>query len=227
MTSLTVLELQRNQFRGHSRESISMGAIGNIAVLNYIDLSHNALSQLGTGNVCIGGEIFSDEEQVSDDDGDGAKSMKRAERRKKELLRSSRKKQRQDLFGSSEIGSFDLNGAHLETLLLGNNAPHKGCLGPLTSLLELRLRHNRLATLPRDMGGMGRLRLLDLGHNELVDLPPALGGLTALSHLDVSFNRLSRASTLGLQVRPIHMQSISRTVLPTAPLCLTSLHFFN
>ena len=90
---------------------------------------------------------------------------------------------------------------------------------PMSPLfLALRLRHNRLATLPRDMGGMGRLQLLDLGHNELVDLPPALGGLTALSHLDVSFNRLSRASTLGLQVRPIHMQSISRTVLPTAPL---------
>ena len=191
MTSLTVLELQRNQFRGHSRESISMGAIGNIAVLNYIDLSHNALSQLGTGNVCIGGEIFSDEEQVSDDDGDGPKSMKRAERRKKELLRSSRKKQRQDLFGSSEIGSFDLNGAHLETLLLGNNAliDLPPAIGKLTRLFSLDLQYNQIETLPAEIGALQALHMLKLRGNKLPLLPPEMACLSSLQSV-------SRASTI-------------------------------
>ena len=191
MTSLTVLELQRNQFRGHSRESISMGAIGNIAVLNYVDLSHNALSQLGTGNVFIGGEIFSDEEQVSDDDGDGSKSMKRAERRKKELLRSSRKKQRQDLFGSSKIGSFDLNGAHPETLLLGNNAliDLPPAIGKLTRLFSLDLQYNQIETLPAEIGALQTLHMLKLRGNKLPLLPPEMACLSSLQSV-------SRASTI-------------------------------
>ena len=90
MTSLQFLELQRNQLRGDSCNCISMAAIGNLQLLNVLDLSGNSISALGAGEVVVGGEYSSDEEGPEVDS----------------KLRTAAR------------SAFELNGLHLEKLLL-------------------------------------------------------------------------------------------------------------
>jgi Leucine-rich repeat (LRR) protein len=77
--------------------------------------------------------------------------------------------------------------------------PDFGCLGPLTSLLELRLRHNHLVALPADMGGMASLQVLDLAYNALHDLPSCMAGLKSLRFLNMSFNKLDAIDESALR----------------------------
>mmetsp|Transcript_24293 Transcript_24293/g.28597 ORF Transcript_24293/g.28597 Transcript_24293/m.28597 type:complete len:1164 (+) Transcript_24293:199-3690(+) len=90
----------------------------------------------------------------------------------------------------------------LKRLYLFNNQisafPNHGCLGPLTSLVELRLRHNILKQLPLDMGGMVSLQVLDLAYNLLMELPQSMSGLSSLRHLDLSFNQINEIEEVGL-----------------------------
>jgi Leucine-rich repeat (LRR) protein len=59
-------------------------------------------------------------------------------------------------------------------------------------LTELRLGHNKLATLDGFLLGLRSLNTLDLSHNEMRYLPPdELVGLDNLRFLDISFNQIS------------------------------------
>lgn len=62
----------------------------------------------------------------------------------------------------------------------------------LLSLQSLDLSHNRLKTLPSEIGGLGLLRILKLQGNRLESLPPDIGKLGKLELVDASFNRLDR-----------------------------------
>ena len=67
-----------------------MAAIGNLQLLNVLELSGNSISALGAGEVVVGGEYSSDEEGPEVDS----------------KLRTAAR------------SAFELNGLHLEKLLL-------------------------------------------------------------------------------------------------------------
>jgi hypothetical protein len=61
----------------------------------------------------------------------------------------------------------------------------------LSSLVELWLDGNRLASLPREIGQLGHLTHLSVAANFLEKLPPEIGELTSLESLDLSANMLT------------------------------------
>ncbi|KAJ1060157.1 hypothetical protein K5549_004595 [Capra hircus] len=60
----------------------------------------------------------------------------------------------------------------------------------LRGLEQLYLSHNKLETLPTQLGMCSSLRLLDVSHNGLHSLPAELGLLQNLQHLALSYNAL-------------------------------------
>eukprot|EP00753_Platysulcus_tardus_P012192 PLAT3346.9.p1 GENE.PLAT3346.9~~PLAT3346.9.p1 ORF type:complete len:1287 (+),score=649.53 PLAT3346.9:150-3863(+) len=75
-------------------------------------------------------------------------------------------------------------------------------LGQLTSLEALVAFNNKLVELPPTVGGLIRLRRCELSLNALSSLPESLGGCTALQTLDVSWNALAALpETIGDCVR--------------------------
>jgi internalin A len=72
--------------------------------------------------------------------------------------------------------------------------------------------HNRLLSVPKELGHLARLETLDLSHNQLTQVPKELGQLSHLEQLDVSGNqlgslpkelgRLSQLHTLDLSNNP-------------------------
>ena len=73
----------------------------------------------------------------------------------------------------------------------------------MTSLRELHLRNNRLATLPESIGALRALRQLDLRGNPLVSSPDSLFTLPRLEKLDLRWvTSLPMSSALqGLEER--------------------------
>ncbi|XP_043283913.1 leucine-rich repeat and calponin homology domain-containing protein isoform X2 [Venturia canescens] len=65
--------------------------------------------------------------------------------------------------------------------------PREVCRLPLQTLL---VAHNRLASLPEELGRMSSLAELDAGCNEIVSLPPRIGDLPRLRCLDLRSNFL-------------------------------------
>ncbi|XP_076750863.1 leucine-rich-repeats and calponin homology domain protein isoform X3 [Xylocopa sonorina] len=63
--------------------------------------------------------------------------------------------------------------------------PREICRLPLQTLL---VAHNRLASLPDELGRMTALAELDAGCNEITSLPPRMGDLTRLRSLDLRSN---------------------------------------
>ena len=81
------------------------------------------------------------------------------------------------------IKNFDcLNSRNQLTAL-----PREVCRLPLQTLL---VAHNRLASLPEELGRMTSLAELDAGCNEIVSLPPRIGDLPRLRFLDLRSNFL-------------------------------------
>jgi antitoxin component YwqK of YwqJK toxin-antitoxin module len=75
------------------------------------------------------------------------------------------------------------------------------------SVEELVLEHNRLTTLPREIGALVYLRKLELGHNPIGSLPPELARLTEL--------------------RSLHLQECELEALPEGLCALTGLETLN
>ncbi|XP_076379990.1 leucine-rich-repeats and calponin homology domain protein isoform X1 [Megalopta genalis] len=65
--------------------------------------------------------------------------------------------------------------------------PREICRLPLQTLL---VAHNRLASLPDELGRMSALAELDAGCNEITSLPPRMGDLARLRSLDLRSNML-------------------------------------
>ncbi|CAK9799628.1 Leucine-rich repeat and calponin homology domain-containing protein [Anthophora plagiata] len=65
--------------------------------------------------------------------------------------------------------------------------PREICRLPLQTLL---VAHNRLASLPDELGRMSALAELDAGCNEITSLPPRMGDLSRLRSLDLRSNML-------------------------------------
>ncbi|XP_029933852.1 leucine-rich repeat-containing protein 18 [Myripristis murdjan] len=67
-------------------------------------------------------------------------------------------------------------------------------IGRLQNLLTLNLSHNRLtaASLPSELGLLGKLQNLNLGLNQLETLPASIGALRELRHVGLFDNRLTR-----------------------------------
>lgn len=65
--------------------------------------------------------------------------------------------------------------------------PREICRLPLQTLL---VAHNRLASLPDELGRMTALAELDAGCNEITSLPPRMGDLARLRSLDLRSNLL-------------------------------------
>lgn len=65
--------------------------------------------------------------------------------------------------------------------------PREICRLPLQTLL---VAHNRLASLPDELGRMTALAELDAGCNEITNLPPRMGDLAQLRSLDLRSNLL-------------------------------------
>ncbi|XP_031846948.1 leucine-rich-repeats and calponin homology domain protein isoform X3 [Nomia melanderi] len=65
--------------------------------------------------------------------------------------------------------------------------PREICRLPLQTLL---VAHNRLASLPDELGRMSALAELDAGCNEIANLPPRMGDLARLRSLDLRSNML-------------------------------------
>ncbi|KZC10994.1 Leucine-rich repeat and calponin homology domain-containing protein 3 [Dufourea novaeangliae] len=65
--------------------------------------------------------------------------------------------------------------------------PREICRLPLQTLL---VAHNRLASLPDELGRMSALAELDAGCNEITNLPPRMGDLARLRSLDLRSNML-------------------------------------
>ena len=64
----------------------------------------------------------------------------------------------------------------------------------LNSLLELLLINNGLETLPKEVGSLSRLRLLDISSNNIEAIPSCIYGLSSLQSLLMPNNRLTAAS---------------------------------
>lgn len=65
--------------------------------------------------------------------------------------------------------------------------PREICRLPLQTLL---VAHNRLASLPDELGRMSALAELDAGCNEIANLPPRMGDLARLRSLDLRSNMI-------------------------------------
>lgn len=65
--------------------------------------------------------------------------------------------------------------------------PREICRLPLQTLL---VAHNRLASLPDELGRMSALAELDAGCNEITNLPPRMGDLARLRSLDLRSNMI-------------------------------------
>ncbi|XP_076659061.1 leucine-rich-repeats and calponin homology domain protein isoform X2 [Halictus rubicundus] len=79
------------------------------------------------------------------------------------------------------LNYLDLSRNQLTTL------PREICRLPLQTLL---IAHNRLASLPDELGRMSALAELDAGCNEITNLPPRMGDLARLRSLDLRSNML-------------------------------------
>jgi len=70
-----------------------------------------------------------------------------------------------------------------------NNVPKE--IGQLTNLQLLDLSSNQFSALPKEIGQLTNLQLLDLSSNQFSALPKEIGQLTNLRSLDLSSNQLS------------------------------------
>ncbi|KAF3421390.1 hypothetical protein E2986_10723 [Frieseomelitta varia] len=94
-------------------------------------------------------------------------------------LRSVRAGSREATKASPRHGGLDRN--QLTSL------PREICRLPLQTLL---VAHNRLASLPDELGRMSALAELDAGCNEITNLPPRMGDLARLRSLDLRSNMI-------------------------------------
>lgn len=65
-------------------------------------------------------------------------------------------------------------------------------IGELESLSSLTLANNHIASIPDTITRCTRLTQFDISHNSLTELPDNLGALTALKKLSVKYNQLGR-----------------------------------
>ena len=74
----------------------------------------------------------------------------------------------------------------------------------------LLLSHNRLTEIPRELGNMASLRLLDLSHNNLTHLPESISGMIGLEELMIHVNQVSHLPEgvlqLGENLRRVRME---------------------
>ncbi|KAL0265799.1 UNVERIFIED_CONTAM: hypothetical protein PYX00_011514 [Menopon gallinae] len=84
-------------------------------------------------------------------------------------------------------------------------------------LKSLDLSHNRLATLPKEIGSLSQLRWLYLNHNQLTTLPKEIESLSQLKELRLCFNHLTTLpGEIGSlsQLRWLYLNHNQLTTLP-------------
>ncbi|KAL3701336.1 hypothetical protein R1sor_019358 [Riccia sorocarpa] len=99
---------------------------------------------------------------------------------------------------SPEIGSF----TNLQKLRLSNNGLTDSSiswqsLSSLKALSSFAVDHNKLTSLPAEIGQLTSLKHLDASHNQIQNVPDEIGNCSLLEKIDVSHNQLS---SLPLQV---------------------------
>src|SRR3989338_6152271 len=84
-------------------------------------------------------------------------------------------------------------------------------------LTKLDISHNRLTSLPSEIGRLQALQLLGVSNNQLTSLPAEIGGLQALQGLGVSNNRLtSLPSEIG-RLQALQLLKVSSNQLTSLP----------
>lgn len=102
---------------------------------------------------------------------------------------------------------------------------HAPLLKALPSLRVLKLGHNRLTRLPREIEGLRLLRQLDLSHNDLTLVPPDISRLANLRSLEVlALNNTALALAPDISkmplLRQVNLSSTPLTHWPTGLLAL-------
>lgn len=128
-----------------------------------------------------------------------------------------------------ELGNLD----NLESLALGENRltgaiPSE--LGGLSSLLELVLEYNDLASIPSEIGDLANLLALSVDYNKLTRIPSELGDLDFLQVLRLSGNELtSIPPEIGdlSNLEALLLEGNAMTRLPSELGDLTNLLYLN
>jgi Leucine-rich repeat (LRR) protein len=90
-------------------------------------------------------------------------------------------------------------------------------IGKLKKLRQLRLGNNQIASLPSEIGELKNLQWLDLSFNKLDSLPSEIGELKNLQKLDFSFNELASLPSEIKNLQNLKSLCLSGNRLTTLP----------